>query len=155
MKLSASSILPFSVVDFIHKPFVIENFLFYRLTKDMLKIQNKQNEENNLGDEKLPSNYQKRLPVPFTRILDDTVIGNCILPPKLLIWDAFISSLSQFDLLERVAYCSAMGPYIDQIMPHLFSLLSDPHLCKFFQSFFLSFFFFFFFFRKMEDCSAL
>ncbi|VIO98987.1 Zinc finger protein 294., putative [Brugia malayi] len=99
------------------------------LTKDMLKIQNKQNEENNLGDEKLPSNYQKRLPVPFTRILDDTVIGNCILPPKLLIWDAFISSLSQFDLLERVAYCSAMGPYIDQIMPHLFSLLSDPHLC--------------------------
>uniref|UniRef100_A0A158Q7G4 E3 ubiquitin-protein ligase listerin n=1 Tax=Elaeophora elaphi TaxID=1147741 RepID=A0A158Q7G4_9BILA len=73
---------------------------------------------------------QKHLPVLFTRILDDAVMDNCILPPKLLIWDAFISSLSQFELLERVAYCSAMGPYIDQIIPNLFGLLPDPHLFK-------------------------
>ncbi|VBB35239.1 unnamed protein product, partial [Acanthocheilonema viteae] len=101
------------------------------ITKNMLKIQNNRNEENDIGDEKFPSSYQKHLPVPFTRILDDTITDN-ILSPKLLIWDAFISSLSQFELLERVAYSSAMGPYIDQIMPHLFSLLPDPHLFKFF-----------------------
>ncbi|CAG9540653.1 unnamed protein product, partial [Cercopithifilaria johnstoni] len=100
------------------------------ITKDMFKIQNKRNEENDVGDEKLPSNHQKHLPVPFTRILDDTTINSCTLPPKLLIWDAFISSLNQFEPLERVAYCSAMSPYIDQIMPHLFGLLPDPHLFK-------------------------
>lgn len=98
----------------------------------MLEIQNKRNEENDVGDEKLPSSHQKQLPVPFTRILDDTAIGSCTLSPKLLIWDAFISSLNQFELLERVAYCSAMGPYIDQIMPYLFGLLPDPHTLKFF-----------------------
>lgn len=97
----------------------------------MLKIQNKCNEENDVGDEKLPSSNQKYLPVPFTRILDDTTKYNCILSPKLLVWDAFISSLSRFEPSERVAYCSSMGPYIDQIMPHLFGLLPDPHLFKF------------------------
>ncbi|EFO25535.2 hypothetical protein LOAG_02947 [Loa loa] len=78
------------------------------ITKDMLMMQNKRNEENDAGDEKLPSSHQKHLPIPFTRILDDTMISSCFLPPKLLVWDAFISSLSQFELLERVAYCSAM-----------------------------------------------
>lgn len=110
---------------------------FCRVTKDMLKIQNKRNEENDVGDEKLPSSCQKHLPVPFTRILDDTTTKSCTLSPKLLIWDAFINSLGQFEPLERVTYCSAMAPYIDQIIPQIFSLLPDSHLCKFFRSLFL------------------
>lgn len=95
----------------------------------MLKIQNIREEEN---DSELPSSHQKHLPVLFTRIFDDIVKRNCVLPAKLLVWDAFISSLRQFELLERVAYCSAMVPYIDQIMSHLFALLPDSHLFKFF-----------------------
>ncbi|VDK68810.1 unnamed protein product [Onchocerca ochengi] len=104
------------------------------ITRDMLKTQNKRNEEDDIGDEKLSSSHQKHLPVPFIRILDDTMISSCILSPKLLIWDAFINSLNQFELLERVAYCSAMSPYMDQIMPHLFGLLPDSDKFKFFFS---------------------
>uniref|UniRef100_A0A915PRK9 E3 ubiquitin-protein ligase listerin n=1 Tax=Setaria digitata TaxID=48799 RepID=A0A915PRK9_9BILA len=95
------------------------------ITGDMLKIQNKRDEENDLEDEKLPSSYEKYLPVPFTRILDDPDDLSCILSPQLLIWDAFIDSLNQFELLEKVAYYNAMGPYMDRVMPHLFGLL--PH----------------------------
>ncbi|KAM3716551.1 E3 ubiquitin-protein ligase listerin [Dirofilaria immitis] len=101
--------------------------IFKLITKDMLKTQNKSNEDD-LGDEKLPSSHKKHLPVPFTRVLDGTTLGSSVLSPKLLIWDAFISSLNQFELLEKVAYCSTMGPYMDQIMPHLFGLLPDSSL---------------------------
>ncbi|MCP9264459.1 hypothetical protein DINM_022549 [Dirofilaria immitis] len=64
----------------------------------------------------------------FKLVLDGSTLGSSVLSPKLLIWDAFISSLNQFELLEKVAYCSTMGPYMDQIMPHLFGLLPDSSL---------------------------
>lgn len=97
----------------------------------MLRIQNKCEEENDPGDEKLPATRrQKQLPVLFTGIVDEPVKEDCELPAKLLIWDAFISALSQFELLERVAYCNSMSPYLDQIMPRLFGLLPDFKNCK-------------------------
>ncbi|VDN07438.1 unnamed protein product [Thelazia callipaeda] len=80
------------------------------ITGKMLKIENVNDEEDDF-DEKLPSSqHEKQLPVLFKRILSDTAVNNCVLPPKFLVWDAFINSLSQFDLSERVAFYTNFDP---------------------------------------------
>lgn len=98
--------------------------IYFRVIKEMLLYENGP-ETDNEESEDIVEALSRKLPVFCTRLLE--MKSSKTVPPSFLAWDALISSLAEFEPIERVPYCHMLIRRLNEILPPLFdSLPSSP-----------------------------
>lgn len=92
------------------------------MTHRILRLENKKEDEDS---EDLPAARKKELPIIFTRAMEKKPISIYQIPPNFLAWDALITTLSQFDIAERVAYSYSVSLHLSSIIADLFVKVSE------------------------------